>query len=628
MRRRYGAVAALLLAGILATGHSFTRAQSAAVWPTFHADRQRDGSSPVNGATDSKSLDRFTFNDSMNVESSPAVDSAGVAYVGSDDGHVYGLDPAYAASHFGGPPRWVRSTGGPVRSSPTLSNDGSTVYVGSDDGNVYALAAADGSIKWKKYLGAPVDASPLLSADGGTIYVPDTGGTLYALSTADGSVKWSWSPGGSMPFSAASDPSGSTLYVVDGSYLYEVPASGPSGSSPANTLFLDAPGTSAPSVDQNGNVYVGTRFGELESLAPGTATHVNWTYTVPNDSAVTSTPAFFDGNAIFGGGDGYIHAVSQTSGVQAWQVQTGGPINSSPAVARGNSMVYVGSEDGKLYGLQVTSTSGTIAPNFPANAGVGIDSSPAIASDGTVWFGTRGAQVYRLGAIGAPGGPPPTSTGGPAATATPVGSTTPVATSTPTPTSTPVTVPLSVSVAHSSIKAQKRQTIRVTSSANTTVHIRINFPNGDHQSHTVTTGASGTASYSFTQGDSKIKHNNRKATVIATAGTGTAQATASTTYSIGYGVIDVSAEPRSVAAGHTITIYVHAKKGSRVLALLVGTTSRSVLLHGKTGSNGWASMKYKVQKSLVTPKKRTVRVVARFASGKPHNATQTTFTVK
>jgi hypothetical protein len=191
---------------------------------------------------------------------------------------------------------------------------------------------------------------------------------------------------------------------------------------------------------------------------------------------------------------------------------------------------------------------------------------------------------------------------------------TPVATNTPTPTPTPSTVPLTVTVQKSSVKDGQTQVVSVTSDPNTVVHLRVNYPNGDHQSHSVTTDASGKASYSYKQGSSKMTHSKFTVTVTAKAGSGTAANSASTTYKLKFGTIDVSAEPRSLAVGKTVDIFVHAASGSQVQVFLLPPGGKLVRLHGRTGPKGLASIKYRIPSNLVKGHNKKVTVLAKFAN--------------
>jgi outer membrane protein assembly factor BamB len=77
-----------------------------------------------------------------------------------------------------------------------------------------------------------------------------------------------------------------------------------------------------------------------------------------------------------------------------WQYQTGGYVASSPAVS--NGVVYVGSDDNKVYAIDAAS--GTKLWDYDAGNYVSyVDSSPAV-SNGVVYFGSENGIVYALNA--------------------------------------------------------------------------------------------------------------------------------------------------------------------------------------------------------------------------------------
>ena len=101
----------------------------------------------------------------------PAVDTSGGVY----DGTIYimnsdqdGLEGAYLSSvkTDGSGFNWERvpvkdpAAGSPEhsKSSPTVGPDG-TIYVGTDDNHVYAINPSDGSVKWRMNLGGNVRSS-------------------------------------------------------------------------------------------------------------------------------------------------------------------------------------------------------------------------------------------------------------------------------------------------------------------------------------------------------------------------------------------------------------------------------------------------------------------------------------
>ncbi len=152
------------LSACLCLAQLFTCTTFAADWPAFRNDNSRSGSTaeslktplavdwthtavhpphpawspPAQRAREGFYLKhRVDFDDAFQL-----VVSGDTVYFGSSADHkVYALDAATGLA------RWEFFTGGPVRLSPTVSND--KVYFGSDDGFAYCLAASDGAVHWK-----------------------------------------------------------------------------------------------------------------------------------------------------------------------------------------------------------------------------------------------------------------------------------------------------------------------------------------------------------------------------------------------------------------------------------------------------------------------------------------------
>lgn len=80
---------------------------------------------------------------------------------------------------------------------------------------------------------------------------------------------------------------------------------------------------------------------------------------------------------------------------QKWAVTTGGAVSSSPAISADGSSVYVGSADGKLYGL--VAATGAAKAGFPVTIGGSITGSPVLSADGsTVYVGSSNNQLHAI----------------------------------------------------------------------------------------------------------------------------------------------------------------------------------------------------------------------------------------
>jgi hypothetical protein len=99
-----------------------------------------------------------------------------------------------------------------------------------------------------------------------------------------------------------------------------------------------------------------------------------------------------DGVVYAGSSKGYLYAVDAYSGRLLWSFQTGGPIDSSPAVVDG--IVYFGSWDGNVYAVNVANH----AKLWSYSTGDQVSCSAAVAN-GVVYIGSEGNNFYALDAI-------------------------------------------------------------------------------------------------------------------------------------------------------------------------------------------------------------------------------------
>jgi hypothetical protein len=283
--------------------------------------------------------------------------------------------------------------------------------------------------------------------------------------------------------------------------------------------------------------------------------------------------------------------------------------------------------------------------NFPDNTPAAKTFFDAMAQGGTVaaaleavraaGYGTSTVkgQVAHLGYVGdgyvtlqGRQAPPPTPTPLPV---TP--SPTPSATPTPSPvasaTSAPVAAAPLIVRLKSVVKPGSRQVISVKTGPNLAVRIRVDFPNGNHQVGNKMAGPNGTARYTYIQRPSEIRHDSRKARVTITA-PGESSESATSSYRIGFGPIDVSAEPRIVHAGATVNIWVHASPFATVsIRLWDGGTSLADL-RAHAGARGWAHRRYAISRNGPLTAGHTIRVRARSQEATRTLVTSSSFQVE
>jgi outer membrane protein assembly factor BamB len=119
---------------------------------------------------------------------------------------------------------------------------------------------------------------------------------------------------------------------------------------------------------------------------------LKWSFTTAPFPNVLSSPAVANGVVYVGSNDYKVYALDATDGTKLWEFAAGGRVDSSPAVA--NGVVYFGSwTDGKVYALDAQT--GTKLWEF--TTGGGVYSSPAVAN-GVVYIGSTDGKVYALDA--------------------------------------------------------------------------------------------------------------------------------------------------------------------------------------------------------------------------------------
>ena len=337
------------------------------------------------------------------IEGAPAVDG-GVVYVGSMDHKLYAFDAAGVAqcAVVSGAkvcsPLWTGTTGGIVWGSPTIANG--FAYVTSMDGKLYAFATSASAMAgtctgtaptrtcnplWTAVAGASSSNGIMSSAAvaNGGVYVTSMDGYLYVF---DGSGSTFCS--GSYPTKTCQP----VWRANDGSTMYASPTV-------ANGFIYTA--------DQGGTVYAYQAPGVGGASCSGVPIVCLPVWYSGSLGTLDSSPAVADGVVYVGADSGKLYAFDAYGSLQhcvnegpynscsaLWKGVTGGPVRSSPAVA--NGVVYVGSQDRKVYAYQVgCGSGGATCPALwtsPATGGL-VDSSPAVAN-GVVYVGSRDDNLY------------------------------------------------------------------------------------------------------------------------------------------------------------------------------------------------------------------------------------------
>jgi outer membrane protein assembly factor BamB len=151
---------------------------------------------------------------------------------------------------------------------------------------------------------------------------------------------------------------------------------------------------SAPAIDQNGIIYVGTIWGMpnyLHAIYSNNGT-LKWKYSVGSND-IDSSPAIApDGTIYFGDWASYVHSV-YPNGTRKWIYDTGDVITSSPAIGN-DGIIYIGSHDNYVYAFY---PNGTVKWRF--KTGSWVHASPTIAPDGTIYIGSDDGYLYALNSV-------------------------------------------------------------------------------------------------------------------------------------------------------------------------------------------------------------------------------------
>jgi eukaryotic-like serine/threonine-protein kinase len=349
---------------------------------------------------------------------SPAF-SAGIVFIGSDDGNLYALDSQ------SGSLKWKFSSQGIVRSQPAVANG--LVYFTSDDGFLYAINLGDGTQGWRTDIGnflerstredlgtspSPtgydyVQSSPVVVD--GTVYIGSLDGNLYSVTADSGKVNWTFVTAGKIRATPAIYQG--TIYI--GSWdksVYAIDArtgkvrwASPVGGQVQSTALV-----------ANALVYCASRKASVVALETQTGV-IKWEHNYGSNLWVESSPRLVDGIIYIGS--------SGSKFVLGLEAMTGKPTTiysspdfhwSTPLVFR--NTLYIGGtsfrpdQTGGLYSLKIV---GGKLPMF-GQAGrqvfsvtdtmeasgdwYGVSSSP-ITENNLIYFGGLDGKVYAVNAL-------------------------------------------------------------------------------------------------------------------------------------------------------------------------------------------------------------------------------------
>ncbi len=230
----------------------------------------------------------------------------GMLYFGAYDGNFYALNAAT------GKQQWIYMDADWIHSSPAVAPDLGIVFVGlqyglwNKKGGVVALAAKTGKKQWEYAdMPASVRAAPAYSRTHGVVIVGSSDGTVYCFRARTGELLWSYKTDG----------------AIEGSFAFD---------------------------EERGRVFFGGAGGlvHVVDVRNGHAVRV-----VPTGSGVGiwSTPCVHGDHVYISSPDKRMYCFNLETLELVWTFVTDGRVFASPIIA--NRLVYVGSNDGRLYEL-------------------------------------------------------------------------------------------------------------------------------------------------------------------------------------------------------------------------------------------------------------------------------------
>jgi FOG: WD40-like repeat len=265
-------------------------------------------------------------------------------------------------------PRWQRSLGAPVWSSPAVHEN--TVYVAATDGRVHALQAADGEPLWTWTGPHPFFGDILVTAD--ALYLLDEQSHFFALSRADGALLWQ----------------------LD---LHENTDTPDADAPPRNETFNHR--SAAPVLDARGILYVGSTDRHLYAINARSG-RVVWRHAT---SAPLYAPVALHGEYLLAACyDGTLFSLHRRNRRERFRITLPGPLVSAPVVA--GDRVIIGCRDTFLYGLDAN----TGATRWRKTYWFSWVESTARLADNTLYIG--GSDFRRVSALAPRDGRPLWST--------------------------------------------------------------------------------------------------------------------------------------------------------------------------------------------------------------------------
>ncbi len=288
---------------------------------------------------------KWTYLTGGNVRNSASIGADGTIYIGSDDDNLYALNPD-------GTEKWRFAAGGNVNLTTNAIGSDGTIYIGSSSDKVFAVNP-DGTEKWNYVVDGDILS---LALTGNMLYFTHNGSRKLISLDVSGSTpiqNWAFTHGAFTAGSMAIDDDNTVYFQGDlGGGSGKIWAIKSDGTEKWSFSLSGSASRGGVVLAQDGTLYAATKeatdhFRAINSVDGS----LKWTFTT--GGKLSSAPVVdSDGNVYIGSEDDTFYVLDSSGNVK-FEFPTGGNIW-SPATIGPNGIVYFGSYDKNLYAMKFT----------------------------------------------------------------------------------------------------------------------------------------------------------------------------------------------------------------------------------------------------------------------------------
>ncbi len=342
--------------------------------------------------------------------STPVIDEAGIAYIGSTDRHFYALSPE--GKQLWDYPLFDRPDA-IVDSAALLMEDG-TVIIPGGDGYLHAVDRGTGARRWlfKAYHAQEGSEKLVNSFEGnvgltpeGLVIAPSDNGIVYAVdpkrvdSKGMAAERWHYVTHGRQFLWSLPAISPDQRWMAFGSLDKKLYLLNPKNGKELAVLEVGGEVKSSPVMEGVRGFYVGASNGDLlamDVIEKQGRFKMRKRWKVKTGGEIYSSPALHRDLVIVGSHDGKVYAVERASGKVRWAYQTGDRISASPAISA-DGVILIGNAAGHLFAID-GDTGTRLWSYFVADRHykVNLDASPGLSPDGRVVVGSYDGKIYSV----------------------------------------------------------------------------------------------------------------------------------------------------------------------------------------------------------------------------------------